>query len=172
MDAHGVLATFKNKTLTGLSDYYPAESKAAFLIIRLEPRKLVIENKSPFQSALIVHEADYDDEFRLIAFREMVDGVLHKEYSRKEIEEDKYNIISGRFLLRDPRYVLQNGKDFTQIAENSFIVTAFEDEVAFFGNTSVKVEMIFEADSVRIIRRKFVRGNRELNNQREIINFY
>ncbi|MBI2446755.1 MAG: hypothetical protein HYV51_03005 [Parcubacteria group bacterium] len=172
MDARDVLAMFQNKTFVGLSDYYPPEIKTSFLRIRLEPQKLVVENKSLFQSALIVHEAEYDDEFRVVAFREKIDGALHKEYSRKEIEEDKYNIISGRFLLRDPRYILQNSKDFIQIAENSFIITVFEDEVALFGKTSIKIEIIFEAGGVRVIRKKFVREDKELNNQREIIHFF
>lgn len=171
MDFYEVLARFDDKTFVGLSDYYPPESEAAFLKIRLELRKLIVENKNPTYHTLFVHEAEYDEEWNIVAFREKIDGKLHKEYSLEEIKEDRYNIISGHYLLRDPRYVLQHGKDLTQIAVNSFVITAFEEEIAVFGKTSVKMEIVFEENYIRVIRRKFVHGNKELKSQSEIINF-
>lgn len=171
MDTYELLARFDGKIFIGLSDYYPPESEAAFLKIRLEPYKLVIENKNPIHRALFVHVAEYDEKWSVVAFREKIDGNLHKEYSSEEIKEDRYNIMSGHFLLRDPRYVLRHGKDLIQITENSFVITAFEEDIALFGKTSVKIEIVFDEDYVRVARRKFVRGNKELKSQRETINF-
>lgn len=171
MDFRELLAKFDGKIFVGLSDYYPQESEVAFLKIRLEPRKLVIENKTPTHYALIVHEAEYDEEWNAVAFREKIDGKLHKEFSPEEINEDRYNIISGHFLLRDPRYVLRHGKDLIQITENSFVITAFEEDLVLFGKTSVKIEIVFDGDHVHVVRKKFVHGNKELKNQKETINF-
>ncbi len=171
MDYREVLARFDGKTFTGASDYYPIESKVSFLKVILEPRKLTIENQSPTYNALFTHEIEYDEELNVVAFREKIDKKLHKEYSSEEIKEDRYSIISGRFLLRDPRYVLRHGHGLCQITENSFVITAFEEEIALLGKTSVKVEIIFEKSSIRMIRRKFIHGNKELNKQKEIISF-
>lgn len=171
MDIRELLAKFEDKTFVGLSDYYPPESEAAFLKIRLELRKLVIENQNPTYHTLFVHEAEYDEEWNAIAFREKIDGKLHKEYSSEEINEDRYKIISGHFLLRDPRYVLRHGKDLIQIAENSFVITAFEEDIVLLGKTSVKMEVFFDGGYIHVVRRKFVHGNKELKTQRETINF-
>ena len=171
MDFREPLARFEGKTFVGSSNYYPPESEAAFLKIRLESHKLVVENQSPVHHVLIVHEAEYNEGWGVVAFREKIDGRLHKEYSSEEIKEDRYNIISGRFLLRDPRYVLRHGRDLIQISENYFIITAFKENVALFGATSVKMEIFFDGRYVHVVCRKFVQGSKELDTQRETINF-
>lgn len=137
----------------------------------MEPAKLVIEHKGPMTDAVITHEAEYDDKFNVVAFREKVNGGIHKEYSREEIEKDKYNIIKGHFLFKDPRYVLRHGIKSDISSENSLTITVFKDKAPLFGKVSVKVELLFQDDGILMTSRKYIKGNKELEDQRWIIKF-
>lgn len=153
MDAQAILDLIKAKNLKGTLSSHPE------IEVNLLPSRLVF--KYPGQ---IDTEVFYDKDFNPILWK--LNG---KEYSNK-LEED--SVLRGQFLNRDPRFCIRNAKDFKQIGPNSYSMVIWKDKVILLGEMRVEVEIeVISQDQFVMTRKKFIKGNKELKNQTEIIRF-
>lgn len=155
MKAQEVLNLIKGKNFRGV--LLPHHSDVE---VKLLQNKLVFKDLNTG----IKNYVDYDKDLNPTLW--MLDG---KEY-RKNLKTD--SILRGQFLNRDPRFCLKNAMNFLKTGQNSYSMIIFKDKVFLFGKTRIEVEIeIINENEFTMTSKKFIKGNKELKNQRSITNF-
>lgn len=168
-DLEALLNDLSAENFTGESDYFVRfPHPGCHLKMEYSPGELVIDLKA--STMHVVTHLDYDNTYHVVSMGEVVDG-----NSRSLSQQDiaglyHHNVMEGRYLHNDPRYVMHVATDILKTGPEVYDVRVWEMS---FPKTEIRAELHFQNGSIdkMVIRKLMGKKKKELKMQRGTITF-
>ncbi len=168
-DLEALLKGLSTENFTGESDYYVRfPHPGCHLQMEYSLANMVMDHQA--STTHVVTHLDYANTFRVTSMREVVDG-KSKSLSQQEIADlYRYNIMEGRYLHNDPRYVMHIATDIQKTGPDVYDVRVWEMS---FPKTEIRAELHFQNGLIEkmILRKLMGKKKKELKKQRTEITF-
>ena len=164
-----LLKDMMKESFIGESDYYVRfPQPGCHLRMEYTPDHLVMDHRA--STMHVVSHLEYDNSFQVISMGEVMDG-NPRTFSQGDIAGlYRYNIMEGRYLHNDPRYVLHVATDIQKTGPDVYDVRVW---VMSSPKTEIRAELQFQNGLIEkmVVRKLMGKKKNELKKQRTEITF-